>query len=121
MLYQEMCSLADQLDAGELSPTEAAAKLRGLARHTPDEQCRQVLSFSTYLAMVDETWTWIVNDDPGFCGGTKLISNRFSKHPSNLETVIDFMWWEPEDIDKFGRALVAAAEIVDHRKNADDD
>lgn len=124
MLYERMRVLADQVESGELAGAEAARALRELTTHRPDERCAQMVSYSQWLARVDETWTWALLTDRGrgYGGnGLRLVSNRFTSHKSNLDTVIDFSWWDPADVDVFGRALCAVAEIEQARRAVDGD
>lgn len=116
-----MRALADALDAGLVDTAEAAKQLRELATFRPAPNCTRMVSYSRWLARVDETWQWSVVVDTQSWGprAARLISNRYTRHESQLDTVIDFTWWEPADIDTFGRAICEVAATVQARRDTD--
>ena len=116
MIYRDMRALADALDAGLVDTAEAAKQLRELATFRPAPNCTRMVSYSRHLARVSETWEWEVVTDQY---STRLISDRYTRHPSQLDTVIDFTWWEPADIDTFGRAICEVAATVQARRDTD--
>lgn len=122
MIYRDLRALADALDDGTLEPAQAAKDIRELARFQPADNCTRMVSSSRYLARVDDTWEWSVLVDRDVHGSRpRLISNRYTRHQSNLDTVIDFDRWEPADVDVFGRAICEAAAVLAAHRAYDDE
>lgn len=113
MIYRDLRAIADALDDGTLDTANAAKDIRELARFRPADDCTRMVSFSRWLARVDDTWQWsVLVDRDSHRPRPRLISNRFTRHQSNLDTVIDFDRWEPGDVDAFGRAICEAAAVL---------
>ena len=124
-LFADLRRLADRVAHGQITDQEIAEQLRALATFTPDETSRRIVSMSTTLATIYDNWPYRLQvDHPSFSGehpSVRLVSNRFTEHVSNLDTVLDLTWVDPDRVEHLGRALIHAAALLRAAREHDRD